>query len=386
MTKLILGVVISLSTFLYGQNTEHLQQVSQEVKSLIQNENINDKKVIKKLFKILKSNESILDNWYILSEFRRALYLCKRDNACQMISKKKTLMKMANNMDRGHNFDINEFNKLYDTMDDIDFIFNKMVIKQRKTLIPNDENKVIEILNNISKDNSFNSTKILKQMSIIYNYDFLNTKLERDFQYRSRFVKCINTPCFKSAKEYNKKIDKLNKKYPASEVLSYLDFFNSIDKINKKRLSQKLKIKQKIEEEKLSKKEEKNKMREKVFNSLTKMSKGMGFKGYQSGLEDLLYRLKNGFTKIEYEKDYLWGLVPNDDFLVEGIVGKYVIYTQRNQSDVKIGIIKEKNKFYQKDSYLSTDLYFKLFGVQEFKTVLGVTQQILILKEIPRKY
>ena len=164
----------------------------------------------------------------------------------------------------------------------------------------------------------------------------------------------------------------------------YVDFFEDIDTIVKIIKRENNTKKRKEENKKTKEKEKKEQAKQKIFDSLNQMSKKMGFKGYQSGISDLLYRLKNGFTEIELEKDYLWGVTPADTFVVDGIVGKYVIYTKGNQYDLKIGILKDKNKFYQKYSYIDIDLYYKLHGIREFKTVLGVTQQILIFKVVVR--
>ena len=381
MTKLILGVIISLSTFLYGQDTKHLQKISQEVKQIIKNENINDKKVMKKLFKIVSPKDDLLKNSYITSNISRTLFLCKRDSKCKMIEKKKSLQRMANAIESKNKLDDNSINKIYTIMDNIDFIMNKTVNEQRKRIKPKSKQELTVIIKNEINKPTSDTPDILKKLSKLYNYNFSNTIIPF-YKYNLQFRKCIKKGCFKNLKDKEKKIKELNSKFPKDEVLVYVDFFEDIDSIVKIIKRENNTKKRKEENKKTKEKEKKEQAKQKIFDSLNQMSKKMGFKGYQSGISDLLYRLKNGFTEIELEKDYLWGVTQVDTFVVEGIVGKYVIYTKGNQHDFKIGILKDKNKFYQKYSYIDIDLYYKLHGIREFKTVLGVTQQILIFKVV----
>ncbi len=125
----------------------------------------------------------------------------------------------------------------------------------------------------------------------------------------------------------------------------------------------------------------KQEARQKIINSLNKMAVKQGFKAYQSGLQDLLSRLKRGFTKVNYEKDYLWGLEPRDNFKVDSIVGEYIIYSFYNDHNMKVAFLKEKNTLYQNGSYMDTDINFSILGIKEFQTILGTTRQIIVLKK-----
>ena len=113
MTKLILGVIISLSTFLYGQDIKHLQKISQEVKQIIKNENIHDKKVMKKLFKIVSPKDDLLKNSYITIDISLALSQCKKYSKCKMMKSKKSVQQLANMVDTKNKIDDNSINKIY---------------------------------------------------------------------------------------------------------------------------------------------------------------------------------------------------------------------------------------------------------------------------------
>ena len=92
--------------------------------------------------------------------------------------------------------------------------------------------------------------------------------------------------------------------------------------------------------------------------------------------------LKLDFVSLDYAKKNLWQQDEYDNFIVDSITDKYVIYRDKKNSEIKIGTKKQPNIFYPKNAKLNSDLYFKISKVQEFKTILGLTQQILIIKII----
>jgi len=382
--KNILSLIVLLACFqinVYGD--VDVSKIGKNVRSCIENENISDITTMKKIFHFFQLNEDMLNNNHFKHEFKTALYLCKRDGDCKMKVKKAELLRLSNAYDgRKYRFTEKDMDDVYYMVEQIDYIMNKMVDDSIQKLKSNDDEEMIQI---ISTRRDLNYNDVFKKISSIYNYDFLKSRMFQDLEYTSTFAECKNSKktCLPQNNHARKQyLEKLSTHFSQNEIKVFVEFFDDIDRIKKNIATTKQK---KAEAEKLAikqKKEKEENEQKAIFNSLNIKSKALGYRGYAEGIEDLLYRLKNGFTSFDVEKKYVYGISPHDDFVVNGIVDDYVIYIKRHDPDTKIAILKRPGKLYQEGSYLDSDLFLSLQKIQEFKTVLGATKQVIVFKEI----
>jgi len=236
--------------------------------------------------------------------------------------------------------------------------------RDNKCKIKKDKIKFLQMANNLDRLHLLNKNKI-------------NT-LYSAFENLNKIMNSSNTA---------RKSNKLTKKYKVNNKVDPMILRKQeYERLLTKQKNEKIRKQKYYKKKKIAKDKKEQERKNKILNNLNKMAKKKGYKGYQAGLEDLFTRLKIGATKLQFEKDYLWGFASSDDFIMESIVDNYVIYALRNNLNIKVGLLKNKNKFYQKGAYLDTDMYFSLYGVQEFKTILGTTIQVLIIKEVKHTY
>lgn len=123
--------------------------------------------------------------------------------------------------------------------------------------------------------------------------------------------------------------------------------------------------------------------RKKHIASRNARAKTLGYKGVYFGITRALNNVKSGKESITDIQPYLIEANWNDEFQVQSIANPYVIYGYHNSHDefIQIAVLKDKNQFYSEDAALVKGLY-KLLGIEEFTTVLGVTKQVLVLERV----
>jgi len=101
----------------------------------------------------------------------------------------------------------------------------------------------------------------------------------------------------------------------------------------------------------------------------------LGFIEILTAIKDNEITLKKAKNSMIVQTDEIEGL-----FRVESIVDRYIIYFD-SAYDFRIAIKKQSGEFYGSGKSLHEGAY-KIIGIEEFKTVLGITQQVIIVKEL----
>jgi hypothetical protein len=116
-------------------------------------------------------------------------------------------------------------------------------------------------------------------------------------------------------------------------------------------------------------------------------AKSLGYKDLYPGISSALNTLNNGHSSLKDLKQYLITHSGSEKFVVVSIVGNYVIYglnRQKSQFEyeyIQVAVIKQSKGFYGDGASLPNSFY-AIKGMKDFSSVLGVTKQLLILKEI----
>lgn len=112
-------------------------------------------------------------------------------------------------------------------------------------------------------------------------------------------------------------------------------------------------------------------------------AKKHGLTEFEEGIVNVIEQLQDGSLSVKEAKSMLIYHDPADDFRVQSVVGKYVVYgfSRRRAEFIQIAVVREKGEFYGKDAELAGSM-FNVVGIEEFKTVLGAGQQLVVLKRI----
>lgn len=113
-------------------------------------------------------------------------------------------------------------------------------------------------------------------------------------------------------------------------------------------------------------------------------AKKLGFKWAQVGLREVVQQMKEGDLTISEAKGVLVHHDPFDDFVVQNVVGAHAIYVCRGRrsGQVRIAVMKEKDRFYGEGAPLAEDKY-AVVGISKFTSVLGSEQEILVFRRVP---
>ncbi len=112
----------------------------------------------------------------------------------------------------------------------------------------------------------------------------------------------------------------------------------------------------------------------------TQLANSLGFEGVIKGISNVMRDLKKGKGTVTNIQTNLIEADEFDVFRVQSVAEPYVIYAYVNSSEfMQIAVVKKSNKFYNEGTMLD-DGFYKLLGVEEFTTVLGATQQVLVLE------
>lgn len=120
-----------------------------------------------------------------------------------------------------------------------------------------------------------------------------------------------------------------------------------------------------------------------IYKAKEARAVNLGYKGVYEGLVMLVDGLNKGWESLEDVKPYLVEPQPSDRFFVSSIVDDYVIYGyQRNSREyVQVAIEKEAGLFYGNNAPLPYGFY-EIKGTNDFVSVLGARQQLIVLKHI----
>lgn len=104
--------------------------------------------------------------------------------------------------------------------------------------------------------------------------------------------------------------------------------------------------------------------------------------GVCDGIEITIMNLSGGSETLKNVRRCLIEPDGSDlnGFKVQGIVGNHVIYFQED-SGTQFALVKEPGRFYGNTGLLE-DGFFKVLGSQNFRTVLGTTSELIVLKRV----
>ena len=384
---LLLVFVVSCLNISYSQarNIGHLNKVQDEVKNFVSDIDKYNEDTFKALFKMLGSDENLLKHSEARSEISRALILCKRDLKCTILSHKSSFKMMMKIKDKQNQLNDKEVEHLYSTMEDLHYIINETA-SAFVELQPRDTKEAVAFVHNIRQSDSINTFEILNKLKEIYDFNYPSSKAA----YGAGIIACFkkNKPCINDEGAFQQTLLSLKGKHNKQYIVDYERFFRAIDKVDRIALAEievqeakKQKEKQKLEVAKQKEKQKLEVANQKRRDLIKQDAISKGYKGYNKGFNELLHRIKIGIAELKDEMEYLWLKSEFDSFKVEGIVGDFVVYVDRDGD--KLVVIKEKNKIYTQGTLMGNN-YFSISGVQEFQTVMGAVQQLIVLKEIDR--
>lgn len=111
-------------------------------------------------------------------------------------------------------------------------------------------------------------------------------------------------------------------------------------------------------------------------------AKTLGYEDIETGIVSTIDQLRDGSLTVRDAKKNLIDHDPQDDFQVQSVVGGYVVYVYRRRDALfQVAVVREKDGFYGDGAELKTGLY-AVQGMQAFKTVLGASTEILVLKHV----
>jgi len=120
-----------------------------------------------------------------------------------------------------------------------------------------------------------------------------------------------------------------------------------------------------------------------LYNAKEERVKRLGYSGFYTGITVHIDELNQGYSTLKSMKGYLLEPSSSDTFYVNSIVDNYIIYinNKNTREYMQIAVEKVNGEFYGNAAPLPYGFY-KIIDSKEFITVLGVKQQLIVLKRV----
>lgn len=127
---------------------------------------------------------------------------------------------------------------------------------------------------------------------------------------------------------------------------------------------------------------EETEARNRAYKALHQKAQQMGFKlGLCGGIADLIEQVKQGTFSNSYASKCLFTPTAADDFIVTGLVDKYVIYGDESNPSFQFSMLREPGASYGKGTDLQDGLY-KFRDTQSFKMISGFATRLVVLERL----